>query len=97
MKFKVTDKGKIDIQHGTVRPYGARLSGLMSVSGGMNMLYFRSTQEGIQIESSSFYGQGFRQPKAGDVVRISENVTKVYGESIIKAIKLTMNSIIIEL
>jgi hypothetical protein len=97
LKFLIDSNNKIYIRHGHVKPYGARLNGLISISGDYTMLTFSKTERGIPIESSSFYNEWFRQPKAGDIIRITENLTISHGESIIKDIIPSMNSVIIRI
>jgi hypothetical protein len=94
MRFKIS-KDKILVKHGTSRPYGARLNGLMYVSGDYSSLTFSAGKDGIALEDSSFYGEGFRQPKVGDAVRITEGLGKTIGESFIKDIKGSLNSIVV--
>jgi hypothetical protein len=97
LKFLVKDDNNILVKHGRVKPYGARLSGLIYVSGDFTSMTFTTTERGIPIENSSFYGEVFRQPKPGDIIRTSEGVTNIIGESHIKAIKPQLNSIIVDL
>jgi hypothetical protein len=94
LRFKIV-KDKILVKHGTSKPYGARLNGLMYVSGDYTSLTFAGSKDGIAIEDSSFYGEGFRQPKVGDGLRITEGLGKTIGESFIRDIKGSLNSIVI--
>jgi hypothetical protein len=97
LRFLITKDSKILVRHGVSKPYGARISGLTMVSNDYTSLYFTKTDKGIPIENSSFYNEWFRQPKAGDMVRVSENLTRSYGESMIKDVTYTFNSVIVNM
>jgi len=95
LKFLISgEKEKILIKHGQIKPYGARLNGLLYLSGDLKSLTFSRTNMGINIESSSFYNEWFRQPRIGDYIRATDG-TIVYGESPIMDIVHTSNSIIL--
>jgi hypothetical protein len=96
-RYLITKDNKILVKHGKVEPYGARMSGLIFMSGDFMSMTFNLSSQGILIESSSFYNGSFRQPKMGDVVRASENLITVYGQSHIKAVRYTLNSVVIDL
>lgn len=96
LRFRLID-GKIQIKHGTVEPYGARLSSLSSVSGDYKTFIFNRTNEGIPVESSSFYSEWFRQPKIGDYIRLTEGLNKSLGESPIMGIKADINSVRVDI
>jgi hypothetical protein len=95
LKFLITDKDAILVQHGNIKPYGARLGKPSMVSGDSKMMYFPLSKDGIMIESSSFYNEWFRQPKIGDVIRSTKGLEVVNGESHISEIKQTINSIVV--
>jgi len=95
-RFLIT-KDKILVRHGRVEPYGARISGLIYMSGDLTSMTFATSSSGIMVESSSFYKGNFRQPRPGDIIRATENLTTVYGERHIKDIKISLNSIYITL
>ena len=97
IRFMLTKDGKLLAKHGLVLPYGARLSGLINVSGDYTTLVFTRTKNGIPIENSSFYNEWFEQPKAGDTIRATENLTHSYGESVIKEVMGTINSVVVYL
>jgi hypothetical protein len=94
VKFMITEE-KILVRHGKVKPYGARLGGLMYLSADLRVLNFARTNAGIHMESSSFYDEWFRQPKIGDYIRVTEGDI-VYGESPIMDVKYTMNAVMME-
>jgi len=92
-KFLIKENYDIIVRYGKVKPYGARLNGFLYMSGDHTTVNFAIGEKGIQIENSSFYGEFFRQPKAGDVLRISDGINKILGESIIKEIRYQINSV----
>lgn len=96
LKFLIAD-GKMFIKHGKVEAYGARLSTPNSVAGDYSYITFPRSKEGLRIQPSQFYGEGFRQPKFGDMLRITEGMEKVYGERIITEVAITMNAAIVKL
>lgn len=96
LKFLIADD-RIIVKHGQVKPYGARLNGLMYISGDHKTLTFSRTNEGINIESSSFYNEWFRQPKVGDYIRITEGMELTHGESPIMDVIYNINSVMIVL
>jgi hypothetical protein len=96
-RFLISNDGKLYINYGDVKPYGARLSGLLYASGDYTALTFTMTDKGIPIENSNYYGEWFRQPKVGDYIRVTEGLNKVVGESMIRDIKPSLNSIIVDM
>lgn len=88
-------KDKLLIQHGKSYPYGARLNGAFDVSSDHMAIYFKPGNRGLQLDPSSFYTEGFRQPKVGDTIKVTEGHNKQYGQSIIKDIKRTIDSIMV--
>lgn len=90
-------KDRIFIKYGESIPYGARLSGLASMSADHLTLIFHKTNEGIKVESSEYYPEGFRQPEPGDFIVLSKGVNQIYGEYMIMDKKPTFNNINIEL
>jgi len=94
LRFLITKNDKILIKHGRSVPYGAKLNGLTMLSGDYTGLSFIPGDRGFQIEVSP-YSEGFRQPKVGDAVRVTEGSNKMYGESYIKDIKPSLNTIIL--
>jgi len=97
LRFLISDDNKIFVRHGKIKPYGARLGSPLSVAGDYSYITFPRTDRGVPIENSSFYDEWFRQPQFGDVLRVTENLKTVYGESIITGVKGTFNSVIVEL
>jgi len=96
-KFLINDKNQILIQHGKVKPYGARIANPNMISSDFTALYFTLSKNGIPIESSSLYNEWFRQPKTGDAIRVTDGMSVTHGESYIKEVIYTMNSIVVYL
>jgi hypothetical protein len=96
LRFLIS-KDKIIIKHGDSEPYGARLTNLVYTSNDFTSMTFSLGSEGIPLEPSQFYPGGFRQPTTNDKIRVSEGVNKVYGESNIKKIMISMNSVVVML
>lgn len=96
LKFLITKDNKILIRHGTVKPYGARFAPSFMPSGDFKSISFPKTEKGINIESSSFYNEWFRQPKFGDILRVTDGA-KTYGESVITDIQFSLSTILVSL
>jgi hypothetical protein len=92
-KFLIKENNDILVRHGRVRPYGARLNGFIHMSGDLMTANFAVGDKGIILENSSFYGEFFRQPKVGDILRLSEGLKNIVGEANIKEVRYQLNAV----
>lgn len=97
LRFMVTSSNKLLVRHGKSEAYGARLGNVLMLSGDFRTMTLATSKDGVSIEQSPFYPEGYRQPRTDDIVRVTEGMSKVYGESQVKAVKMTINGAIIEL
>lgn len=97
LRFLITSSNKLLVRHGRSEPYGARLNNVTMLSGDFRSITFSAGSEGVSLEPSPFYPQGFRQPRTDDIIRVTEGISRSYGESHIKEVRMTINGVIIDL